>query len=187
MAEARCGRAHIAHQVPPNESSRLMGRQGIDHHLRNHDQTIIAKAMTSPILTKTRSTLRSLSRFSSLRSRGSGRFVGIIGSLLRFHPHSLMRLIALRTPVSLSCASSDRLISGAAKRTRPADRAAAGLRVAGRKAAATGAPSASLPRPFPSTDKPRRGWRPGIPRKWGRRLTAEGTVCGRYARRVQKD
>ena len=52
-------------------------------HLPNHDQTIIAKAMTSAILTKTRSTLRSLSRLSSLRSRGSGRFVGITGSPLR--------------------------------------------------------------------------------------------------------
>src|SRR5215471_7712407 len=59
-----------------------MGRQGIDHHLPNHDQTIIAKAMTSAILTKTRSALRSLSRLSSSRSRGSGRFVGIIGSPL---------------------------------------------------------------------------------------------------------
>jgi hypothetical protein len=28
-----------------------MGRQGIDHHLPNHDQTITAKAMTSAILT----------------------------------------------------------------------------------------------------------------------------------------
>ena len=60
-----------------------MGRHGIDHHLPNHDQTIIAKAMTSAIFTKTRSTLRSLSRLSSSRSRGSGRFVGIIGSPLR--------------------------------------------------------------------------------------------------------
>src|SRR6516162_5399040 len=81
------------------------GGEGFDHHLPNHDQTIIATAMTSAILTKTSSTLRSLSRLSFLRSRGSGRFVGIIGSPLRVdHPHSLSHLIALRTPVRLSCA-----------------------------------------------------------------------------------
>jgi len=38
-------------QQPGNERGRLVGRQGIDHHLPNHDQTITAKAMTSAILT----------------------------------------------------------------------------------------------------------------------------------------
>ena len=76
-------KAPTGKQQPGNERGRLVGRQGIDHHLPNHDQTITTKAMTSAILTKTRSTLRSLSRLSSLRSRGSGRFVGITGSPLR--------------------------------------------------------------------------------------------------------
>ena len=73
---------HPFRMVPPNERGKLVGRRRIDHHLPNHDQTIIAKAMTSAILTKTKSILRSLSPLS-LRPGGSGRFVGIIGSLLR--------------------------------------------------------------------------------------------------------
>ena len=83
-AETAIARAIVEENVPENLWRRLMARRPVNHHLPNHDQTIIAKAMTSAIFTKTKSTLRSLSRLScSLRLGGSGRFVGIIGSPLR--------------------------------------------------------------------------------------------------------